>query len=88
MAKITAIYVVNHTHHDIGFNDYQDVCFRQHGEFIHQALDLIEATADRPDPSRYRWVCEVTGPLLRYLRTAGEQEAPDSGTGSRPGRST
>ncbi|HVX45278.1 MAG TPA: hypothetical protein VHC49_15415 [Mycobacteriales bacterium] len=71
MPKIDTIYVVNHTHHDIGYTDYQEVCRRQHVEFIAQALDLIEATADRDEPSRYRWVCEVTAPVLQFLRTAG-----------------
>ena len=30
MGTIKTIYVCNHTHTDIGFTDYQDVCFRQH----------------------------------------------------------
>ncbi|MHA6626802.1 glycoside hydrolase family 38 N-terminal domain-containing protein [Pseudonocardia sichuanensis] len=72
--KITTVYISNHTHHDIGYNDYQDVCFQQHGEFVGQALDLIEATADRAEPDRYRWVCEVTGPLVKHLRKAGPAE--------------
>jgi hypothetical protein len=70
MGRIRTLYVVNHSHTDIGFTDYQDVCFRQHGEFIDQALDLIEATAHYPDEARYRWICEVTGTLERYLRRA------------------
>ena len=48
MAKIKTLYVANHSHTDIGFTDYQDLCFRQHAEFIDQALDLIEATAGLP----------------------------------------
>lgn len=74
MTQITRILIANHTHHDIGFNDYQDVAFRQHGEFVRDALDLIEATADRRESDRYRWVCEVTGPLMKYLREAGPAE--------------
>ena len=70
MGKIKTIYVCNHTHTDIGFTDYQDICFRQHGEFVGQALDLIEATDDYPAEAQYRWTCETTGPLLRYLRAA------------------
>lgn len=70
---IEELWITNHTHHDIGFNDYQDVCFRQHGEFIEQALDLIEQTADDPEP--YRWTCKATGPLLRWLRGAGRGQA-------------
>jgi hypothetical protein len=70
MAEIETLYVVNHSHTDIGFTDFQDVCFRQHREFVDAALDLVEATADHPEGSRYTWTCEVTGPLLRWLRTA------------------
>ena len=40
MAGIETLYVVNHSHTDIGFTDYQDVCFRQHREFVDAALDL------------------------------------------------
>ena len=74
MAKIRTIYVCNHSHTDIGFTDYQDVAFRQHGEFISTALDLIEATDRYPAAAQYKWTCETTGPLLRYLRKAGAAE--------------
>ena len=75
MAGIETLYVVNHSHTDIGFTDYQGVCFRQHREFVDGALDLVEATADYPEGSRYRWTCEVTGPLLRWLRLASPPAA-------------
>jgi alpha-mannosidase len=70
VGKIKTIYVCNHTHTDIGFTDYQDICFRQHSAFVDQALDLIEATDDYPAEARYKWTCETTGPLLRHLRSA------------------
>ena len=70
MRPIRTLYVVNHSHTDIGFTDYQDLCFRQHAGFIDQALDLIEATQDYPEEARYRWVCEVTGMTERYFRDA------------------
>ena len=74
MAKIKTIYVCNHTHTDIGFTDYQDVVFRQHITFVEKALDLIEATDGYPEPARYRWTCETTGPLMKYLRSASPAE--------------
>jgi hypothetical protein len=67
---IETLYVVNHSHTDIGFTDYQDVCLRQHRDYVDDALALIEATADRPAESRYRWTVEMTGPLLPWLREA------------------
>lgn len=74
MPKIETLYVANKTHSDIGFTDYQDICFRQQGEFIDQALDIIEKTADYPEGSKYRWVCEATGPLMRHLRKASPSQ--------------
>ena len=70
MTTIKTIYVVNHSHTDIGFTDEQDLCFRQHQEFIEQALDLCDATVDYPTEARYKWTCEVTGMTERYLRAA------------------
>lgn len=69
MAKIQTLYLVHHSHTDIGFTDYQDVVFRQHMEFIDKALDLCESTEDYPAEAQFKWVCEVTGMTERYLRT-------------------
>ena len=74
MGKIKTIYVCNHSHTDIGFTDYQEVAFRQHGEFVERALDLIEATDSYPKAARYSWTCETTGPLLRWLRQASPDQ--------------
>jgi hypothetical protein len=70
VSRIKTLYIVNHSHTDIGFTDFQDLCFRQHQEFVEQALDLCEATADYPEEARYRWTCEVTGTTERYFRGA------------------
>ncbi|HRA46949.1 MAG TPA: hypothetical protein PK819_02640, partial [Thermomicrobiales bacterium] len=70
MQPIKTLYVVNHSHTDVGFTDFQDLCFRQHAEFIEGALDLIEATQDKPAEVQYRWVCEVTGMTEKYLQGA------------------
>ncbi|HVW93889.1 MAG TPA: glycoside hydrolase family 38 C-terminal domain-containing protein [Devosia sp.] len=74
MGEIRTIYVCNHSHTDIGFTDYQEVAFRQHGEFVERALDLIEATDGYPEEARYSWTCETTGPLLRHLRSASPEQ--------------
>lgn len=74
MGKINTVYICNHSHTDIGFTDYQDICFRQHDEYFDQALNLIEATANYPNEAQYRWTCETTGPLLHYLRKASSKQ--------------
>ena len=74
MGKINNIYIVNHSHTDIGFTDFQDLCFRQHREFIDQAIDLCEATASYPVEARYRWTCEVTGMTERWFNEASPEQ--------------
>jgi len=74
VTTIKTLYVLNHSHTDIGFTDYQDVVFGQHARFIDQALDLCEATADDPPESRFHWTCEVTGPTERYLDRASHEQ--------------
>src|SRR5215203_4681119 len=74
MPTIKTLYVVNHSHTDIGFTDYQDLCYRQHRLFIDQALELIEATQDYPGEAQYRWVCEVTGMTEKYFARASSAQ--------------
>ncbi|MGH7912253.1 MAG: hypothetical protein ACREOV_11065, partial [Candidatus Dormibacteraceae bacterium] len=74
MTRIETLYIANHSHTDIGFTDYQDLAFRQHLEFIDQALELCERTRDYPADARYHWACEVTGITERYLRQASTEQ--------------
>jgi hypothetical protein len=69
MPKIATIYLISHTHTDIGYTDHQDTVFRQHLEFIDRAVELGEETADYPPHERYKWTCEVTSFVERYLAT-------------------
>jgi alpha-mannosidase len=68
MPNIDTIYLISHTHTDIGYTDHQDAVFRQHLAFIDQAIELGEATTDYPEESRYKWTCEVTSFVERYFR--------------------
>ena len=52
MAQIKTVYLISHTHTDIGYTDHQPTVFRQHLDFIDQAIELGEATADYPVESR------------------------------------
>lgn len=74
MRKIENLYILNHSHTDIGFTDHQEVVLRQHGEFIDQAIELCERTEDFPPEAQYRWTCEVTGTTERYLNSASSAQ--------------
>lgn len=68
MSKIETIYLIAHTHTDIGYTDHQNTLFRQQMDFIDRAVDLGEATADYPPEAQYKWTCEVAAMAERYLR--------------------
>ena len=72
--RIATVYLANHSHTDLGFTDHQDVVFRQHLEFVDQVIELCEYTADAPEESQYRWVCEGTGITERWLRQATDRQ--------------
>lgn len=69
MTKIKTVYLISHTHTDIGYTDHQNSLFRQFAENIDQAIELCEATADYPPEAQYKWTCEVAGIVERYVQT-------------------
>jgi len=68
------LFLVNHSHVDIGYTEYPDILADAHGDYVAQALDLMSATDDRPEAERYRWTCEATGPSNASWR--GTPRAP------------
>jgi len=64
---IEEIYVLHHTHVDVGYTDLQPVVEELHVEYIARALELCTATEDYPDDARFRWVSEVSWPVVRFL---------------------
>lgn len=62
------LFLVNHSHVDIGYTEYPDILADAHGDYIAQALDIMTASDDRPDPERYRWTCEASWTVEQFLR--------------------
>src|SRR5215218_4888888 len=63
----SSVHLIHHSHYDIGYTDPQATVINSHLGFIDSALDLIAATDDWPEESRFRWVIEVTDPLRHWL---------------------
>lgn len=61
------IYLIHHTHLDIGYTDPQQIVLEQHMRYLDAALELAAATDDWPEPARFRWNVEATLPLERWL---------------------
>ena len=66
---IDRIYLLSHTHTDMGYTDHFDSVRLLHRHILDTVLDLCEDTFDNPDGEQMRWTCEVTSTTLDYLRT-------------------
>ncbi|HEX7261708.1 MAG TPA: hypothetical protein VF258_07825 [Luteolibacter sp.] len=70
MASISEILVVHHSHMDIGYTHSQPVFWQLQSEYLDQALDWLEETAELPAGARPKWTCEASEPLRRWLARA------------------
>ncbi|NUP83208.1 MAG: hypothetical protein HOV96_37330, partial [Nonomuraea sp.] len=61
------VFVVHHSHLDIGYTDPQGTVLRHHLDYLDAALRLAEETASWPDDARFRWTVESSMPALKWL---------------------
>lgn len=61
------IYLVQHTHTDIGYTRPQSEILPEHLRFIDYALDYCDLTDEYPDDAKFRWTCESSWPVEQYL---------------------
>ncbi|MCX6875555.1 MAG: glycoside hydrolase [Verrucomicrobia bacterium] len=69
-APIQEILLFHHSHLDVGYTHSQPILWELQHEFIYQALDWLEETADLPDGARPKWTCEASEPVRRWLTKA------------------
>jgi hypothetical protein len=68
--EIKEILVLHHSHLDVGYTHSQPIVWELHREFIDQAMDLLDTTADWDAPSAPKWTIEVTAQMMNWLETA------------------
>ncbi|MBP7936465.1 MAG: hypothetical protein KA354_17640 [Phycisphaerae bacterium] len=68
------VYLVQHTHTDIGYTRPQSEMLAEHLRFIDSALDCCDATDDYPDDAKFRWTCEVSWTVREYLARRPAQQ--------------
>ena len=54
MSAIDTLYLIHHSHTDIGFTHDQPVVFDLHRRFLDEALDLADAAFDSAAPTRFK----------------------------------
>lgn len=62
------IYLVQHSHTDIGYTRPQTEILPEHLRYIDYALDFCDATDDYPDNAKFRWTCESSWAVREYLK--------------------
>lgn len=72
--KLDAIYLIHHSHTDVGYTHDQPIFWELQPRFINDALDLIDKYKDNPPESRFRWTVETTSGITAWLETATPRE--------------
>lgn len=68
------IYLVQHTHTDIGYTRPQPEILSEHLRYIDHALDYCDLTDDYPDDSKFRWTCETSWSVREYLKSRPQSQ--------------
>jgi hypothetical protein len=63
------IYLVQHSHTDIGYTRPQSEILAEHQRYIDYALDYCDQTDNLPDDAKFRWTCESAWVVKEYLKT-------------------
>jgi alpha-mannosidase len=62
------LYLLPHSHNDIGYTDLQTRVTKNHLEYLDAVIDFCRATNDYPDEAKFRWNIEVSWALQAYLK--------------------
>ncbi|WP_235817562.1 glycoside hydrolase family 38 N-terminal domain-containing protein [Gracilibacillus timonensis] len=74
MPKKMKIYVVHHSHTDIGYTERQEKIERYHVDFIKQAIDILNLIHQgrAPEWEGFRWTCENTWQVENFMNSASQ----------------
>jgi len=68
------IYILHHSHVDIGYTHVQTEVERKHWQYFEQVIDLAHKTADYPAGSAFKWNVEVLWAVDSFLKQASPEE--------------
>ena len=66
--KPWTVYLVQHTHTDIGYTKTQTEILAEHLRYIDYAIEYCELTEQYPDDAKFRWTCESAWAVNEYLK--------------------
>jgi len=68
------LYLLHHSHSDIGYTHHQTVVEKMHHDFFREAVELSDNTANNPEGSRFKWNVEVCWAVESYLEECSPEE--------------
>lgn len=68
------IYLLHHSHVDIGYTHVQTEVERMQWKYLEQAVELARKTADYPERSQFKWNVEVLWAVESYLKQASKEK--------------
>ncbi len=68
------IYILNHSHHDLGYTDLQANVEEKQMQNILRGIELARRTASYPEPARFVWNLEVLWAADLFLKRKSEAE--------------
>ena len=68
------IWLLPHSHVDIGYSDPQPVVEKNHWRYFREAIALAKASAGNPAGARFKWNTEQAWAVETWYRQAGEDE--------------
>lgn len=68
------VYILMHSHVDIGYTDLQPKIAEKQVYNITRALELIKETKDNPEGAKFKWNAEVFWPIEKFLAVATPEQ--------------
>ena len=68
------VYILMHSHNDIGYTDIQPNIAKKQAHNVVRALELIEKTKDYPAGARFKWNLEVLMPYEDFRQVATPEQ--------------
>ncbi len=74
MSNVKTVYLVHHSHTDIGYTHDQPIVWDLHGRFIQEAVRLAGKYAHSNTDGAFRWTVENTAVLYEWLKNAPQEQ--------------
>jgi hypothetical protein len=68
VSKVETVYLIHHSHTDIGYTHDQPIVWDLHGRFIEEGARLADKYAGSDTDGAFRWTVENTGVLYEWLK--------------------